>query len=144
MLCDRREKIVDFRTKYLGGRCLTSDAEIRVILSSESAKLIRTLAKEHHYEPTDLVRLGIGAIPTLLRAKALGHKVYVTKTDGEIVKELVLPGPNGLQESSIDEEARKIIENAFPSISLRNSIADLDPDNLKNRKDTDRSPGQSR
>ena len=41
---------------------------------------------------TEIVRLALGLIKVAIREAEQGHKLVVVKSNGEVLKELVLPG----------------------------------------------------
>jgi hypothetical protein len=71
-----------------------SDGEKRLnlVLSSVVFDDLARLAKERRTTMTEIVRLALGLIKVVVNETTQGHKLVVAKSNGEVLKELILPG----------------------------------------------------
>ena len=74
------------------GKEKQGEKRLSLILSSSVFENLSTLAKERRTTMTEIVRLALGLIKVAIREAEQGHKLVVVKSNGEVLKELVLPG----------------------------------------------------
>jgi hypothetical protein len=72
-------------------RDTTEAKRINISLSDRAYSELQAASKETRRSMTEIVRLSLGLVKILLEAEKSGHRVYVTTSDGQAVKELVLP-----------------------------------------------------
>jgi hypothetical protein len=65
---------------------------LNLILSAGVFDDLASLAKERRTTMTEIVRLALGLIKVAIREANQGHKLVVAKENGEVIKELILPG----------------------------------------------------
>jgi hypothetical protein len=65
---------------------------LNLILSSGTFVDLAALARERRTTMTEIVRLALGLVKVAVREAELGHKLVVATEDGQVIKELVLPG----------------------------------------------------
>jgi len=70
---------------------LTVGKRVNFVLSERAHGELVTLANETQRSMTDLVRLGLGLVKIAIEADRNGHRLVVTTSEGQPVKELVLP-----------------------------------------------------
>ena len=64
---------------------------VNFILSEKSHADLAALAESTHRSMTDVVRLGLGLVKIALEASKNGYHLVVTNTEGQPIKEIVLP-----------------------------------------------------
>jgi len=69
-----------------------AEKRLSLILSSSVFEDLSALARERRTTMTEIVRLALGLIKVAIREAKAGNKLVVAKENGEVVKELVLPG----------------------------------------------------
>lgn len=69
-----------------------ADKRLNLILSAAIYEDVAALAKERRTTMTEIVRLALGLVKVAIREAKLGNKLVVAKTNGEVIKELILPG----------------------------------------------------
>lgn len=70
----------------------TGTKRLNLNLSARAYSELEQLAQTNHVSMTEIVRLGIGLAKIAIDAKHRGHMLWIAKEDGEVIKELVLPG----------------------------------------------------
>jgi len=65
---------------------------VNFVLSERAYKELVSLSKGTMRSMTELVRLGLGLVKIAIEAERHGHRLIVTTTEGDPVKEIVLPG----------------------------------------------------
>jgi hypothetical protein len=65
---------------------------VNFVLSERAYSELVSLSKETMRSMTELVRLGLGLVKIALEAERKGQRLIVTTTEGDPVKEIVLPG----------------------------------------------------
>jgi hypothetical protein len=68
------------------------DKRLNLVLSSSAFEDLASLAKERRTTMTEIVRMAIGLVKVAIREAKLGHKLVVAKENGDVIKELILPG----------------------------------------------------
>jgi len=68
------------------------EKRLNLILSSTVFEELAGLAKERRTTMTEIVRLALGLIKVAIHEANLGHKLVVAKENGDVIKELILPG----------------------------------------------------
>jgi hypothetical protein len=71
---------------------LQQGRRVNFVLSERAHADLVALSKETMRSMTELVRLGLGLVKLALEAERSGNKLIVTTTDGQPLKEIVLPG----------------------------------------------------
>jgi hypothetical protein len=69
-----------------------TEKRLNLILSAGVFDDLASLAKERRTTMTEIVRLALGLIKVAIREANQGHKLVVAKENGEVIKELILPG----------------------------------------------------
>jgi hypothetical protein len=69
-----------------------ADKRLNLVLSSSAFEDLASLAKERRTTMTEIVRMAIGLVKVAIREAKLGHKLVVAKENGDVIKELILPG----------------------------------------------------
>ena len=64
---------------------------VNFILSEKAYSELAAMSKRTGRSMTELVRLGLGLVKVALEAELEGHKLIVTTTQGNPLKEIVLP-----------------------------------------------------
>jgi len=65
---------------------------LNLVLSAAVYDDLTTLAKERRTTMTEIVRLALGLVKVAISEMKRGHKLVVTTSNGQVIKELVLPG----------------------------------------------------
>ena len=65
---------------------------VNFILSEKAHSDLTALSRETKRSMTELVRVGLGLVRLALEAERKGHRLVVTTSDGQPIKEIVLPG----------------------------------------------------
>jgi hypothetical protein len=65
---------------------------VNFILSEKAYSELAAMSKRTGRSMTELVRLGLGLVKVALEAELEGRKLIVTTTEGNPLKEIVLPG----------------------------------------------------
>jgi hypothetical protein len=68
------------------------EKRLSLILSSSVYGELSALAKERRTTMTEIVRLALGLVKVAVNEANQGNKLIVAKANGEVLKELVLPG----------------------------------------------------
>jgi len=68
------------------------EKRLNLILTSSVYDDLAALAKERRTTMTEIVRLALGLVKVAIHEAKQGHKLIIAKADGEVLKELVLPG----------------------------------------------------
>jgi hypothetical protein len=68
------------------------EKRLNLILSAGVYADLAKMAKQRHTTMTEVVRLALGLIKVAIAEANQNHKLVVTKADGEVLKELILPG----------------------------------------------------
>ena len=61
-------------------------------LTDEGRNEVNALASGSHRSITELVRLALSVLKVIIDERKLGHKLIVASSDGQPIKELVIPG----------------------------------------------------
>ena len=69
-----------------------TEKRINIVLPETAYAEVYALSRSTKRSITDLIRLGLGLVKIAVEAYNDGHKLIVTKADGQAVKELVIPG----------------------------------------------------
>jgi hypothetical protein len=69
-----------------------ADKRLNLVLSASVYDDLTGLAKERRTTMTEIVRLGLGLVKVAINEMNRGHKLVVTTANGQVIKELVLPG----------------------------------------------------
>jgi len=64
---------------------------VNFVLSEKAYSELALLSKRTGHSMTELVRLGLGLVKIAFEAEENNHKIIVTTTDGNPLKEIVLP-----------------------------------------------------
>jgi hypothetical protein len=64
---------------------------VNFILSERAHADLTNLAESTHRSMTEVVRLGLGLVKIALEASRNGHHLVVTNSEGQPLKEIVLP-----------------------------------------------------
>ncbi len=67
-------------------------SRLNLNLNEAARTELNNLAKVTDRSITELVRLALSVLKVLIDELRAGHKLVVTKADGTLVKELILPG----------------------------------------------------
>lgn len=70
----------------------TAGKRVNFILSDRAYAELVDLSKKNRRSMTELVRLGLGLVKIALEAADRGQRLVVTTSDGQPIKEVVLPG----------------------------------------------------
>lgn len=65
---------------------------VNFLLSEKTYVDLVNLSKETMRSMTELVRLGLGLVKIVIEAQRHGQRLIVTTADGNVIKEIVLPG----------------------------------------------------
>ena len=68
------------------------EKRLSLILSSPVYGELAALAKERRTTMTEIVRLALGLVKVAVNEAKQGNKLIVAKSNGEVIKELILPG----------------------------------------------------
>jgi hypothetical protein len=68
------------------------EKRLSLILSSSVFEDLSAMAKKRRTTMTEIVRLALGLVKVAIHEAEQGHKLVVAKSNGEVLKELVLPG----------------------------------------------------
>ncbi len=68
------------------------EKRLNLILSAGVYGDLSKMAKERRTTMTEIVRLALGLIKVAIAEAKQGHKLVVVREDGEVLKELILPG----------------------------------------------------
>jgi hypothetical protein len=74
-----------------GTAALATGKRVNFILSERAHSDLTTLAESTHRSMTDVVRLGLGLVKIALEASRNGQRLVVTNSEGQPLKEIVLP-----------------------------------------------------
>ena len=69
-----------------------TEKRLNLILSAGVYSDLSKMARERRTTMTEVVRLALGLIKVAIAEIKQGHKLVVVREDGEVLKELVLPG----------------------------------------------------
>jgi hypothetical protein len=69
-----------------------AEKRLNLVLSAGVFDDLAALARERRTTMTEIVRLALGLIKVAIREAKMGHKLVVAKENGEVIKELILPG----------------------------------------------------
>jgi hypothetical protein len=78
--------------KLQSGNEKQGEKRLSLILSSLVFENLSALAKERRTTMTEIVRLALGLVKVAIREAEAGNKLVVVRANGEVLKELVLPG----------------------------------------------------
>jgi hypothetical protein len=70
----------------------SDEKRLSLILSSSVFDDLSALARKRRTTMTEIVRLALGLVKIAIYEAEQGHKLVVAKSNGEVLKELVLPG----------------------------------------------------
>ncbi len=73
-------------------KAVNGEKRLNLILSSAVYDDLNTLSKVRRTSMTEIVRLALGLIKVAIHEISLGNKLVVANANGEIIKELILPG----------------------------------------------------
>ncbi len=68
------------------------EKRLNLILSSGVYEDLSRMAEEKRTTMTEIVRLALGLTKVAIHEAKLGHKLVVAKENGDVIKELILPG----------------------------------------------------
>jgi hypothetical protein len=68
------------------------EKRLSLVLSSSVYGELSTLAKERRTTMTEIVRLALGLVKVAVNESKQGNKLIVARENGEVLKELILPG----------------------------------------------------
>ena len=68
------------------------DKRLNLILSDRVYGDLSRMANERRTTKTEIVRLALGLIKVAIAETKKNHKLVVVSEDGEVLKELILPG----------------------------------------------------
>ena len=69
-----------------------AEKRLNLILSARVYADLAKMAKLRHTTMTEIVRLALGLIKIAIYEASQGNKLVVARANGEVLKELVLPG----------------------------------------------------
>lgn len=84
-------KLVD-ENSTVTASAVANGKRVNFVLSDKAHTELASLARETRRSMTDLLRLGLGLMKIAIEADRNGNRLFVTKPDGQPVKEIVLPG----------------------------------------------------
>ena len=93
---------------------------------------IHTLAEKYGYNDIDLINLGASLAKMVFEEREKDHKLILTDSDGKPLLQIVPPTPQEMQ-AMRGGEPQEVAPPERHSLSLLESIADLDPDHPKNK-----------
>lgn len=65
---------------------------LNFIVSERAHADLTTLSESTHRSMTEIIRLGVGLAKIALEAERKGQKLVVANSDGEPIREIVIPG----------------------------------------------------
>jgi hypothetical protein len=68
------------------------EKRLSLILSDSVFDDLVALSKERRTSMTEIVRLALGLVKVAIREAKAGNKLVVARPNGEVIKELILPG----------------------------------------------------
>lgn len=74
-----------------GAAAQVSEKRFSVTLSGSAYNDLKEIADSTGRTMTDVVRLGIGLVRTFTNETRLGHRISVSSSSGQVIKDLILP-----------------------------------------------------